>query len=362
MERFAFITPTPSLAPFWQPVVDELRNLSVTVEVITHARKHLGLPAAGRFYDRKLESRTYGVPSAKLMRRINRKVYDYLVVIEYGPQTAFYAMIARFRGVPLFIFQENASSALGGLSLSRFLYRRFVLRLATGVIANTTAAEEELCGRFRLPPTRVHGATVLVPPLAEHFTESFRLPSLPRPIVLYVGQLIPLKNVEKLLEAIIALQPELEFGAVIVGDGPERETLECMAERATHPDRLVFVGHLPYQKLGSIYAQSDVFVMPTRGDYRNVAVLEAMRFGLAVIVSRHDGNVLSTIRKDVNAVVVEPTANELRSALSALIKDDQRRRRLGEAAQQTLAAHTPEVAAKALLRIARGAIGSKREN
>ena len=62
-----------------------------------------------------------------------------------------------------------------------------------------------------------------------------------------------------------------------------------------------FFRHVPYEGIGHLYAECDVFVMPTLSDYRSVSVLEAMRFGRALIVSRRDGNAGETARHGDNA-------------------------------------------------------------
>ena len=92
----------------------------------------------------------------------------------------------------------------------------------------------------------------------------------PRPVFLNVGRLA----VEKNLDAFLSL--DLPGTKVIVGDGPQRAELE-----ARYPDA-VFLGALEGERLAEVYAQSDVFVFPSRTDTFGVVILEALAAGLPV--------------------------------------------------------------------------------
>ena len=93
---------------------------------------------------------------------------------------------------------------------------------------------------------------------------------LPRPIFLNVGRVA----VEKNLEAFLAL--ELPGTKVVVGDGPDRATLQ-----ARHPD-VVFTGYQTGETLARHYADADVFVFPSRTETWGGVMVEALASGLPV--------------------------------------------------------------------------------
>lgn len=95
-------------------------------------------------------------------------------------------------------------------------------------------------------------------------------PDLPRPIFINVGRVA----VEKNLEAFLAL--DLPGSKVIVGDGPQRASLE-----KRYPD-VRFVGTRIGEDLARAYASADVFVFPSRTDTFGNVVLEALASGLPV--------------------------------------------------------------------------------
>jgi glycosyltransferase involved in cell wall biosynthesis len=93
---------------------------------------------------------------------------------------------------------------------------------------------------------------------------------LPRPIFINVGRVA----VEKNLEAFLSL--DLPGTKVVVGDGPQRPSLERRFPRA------VFTGARHGEDLARHYAAADVFVFPSRTDTFGNVLLEALASGLPV--------------------------------------------------------------------------------
>lgn len=111
----------------------------------------------------------------------------------------------------------------------------------------------------------------------------------PRPVLLHVGQLIARKGVEPLLHAAAALQQEnLEFSLLLVGNGPEKSTLERLAEELN----LQNVQFQPSQRpecMPSVYRSADTLIFPTLEDVWGLVANEAILCGLPVLCSRYAG-------------------------------------------------------------------------
>lgn len=93
---------------------------------------------------------------------------------------------------------------------------------------------------------------------------------LPRPIFINVGRVA----VEKNLDAFLSL--DLPGSKVIVGDGPQRASLERRYPNAH------FAGVMVGDELARAYASADVFVFPSRTDTFGNVLLEALASGLPV--------------------------------------------------------------------------------
>lgn len=113
--------------------------------------------------------------------------------------------------------------------------------------------------------------------------EEYHLPAVP--IMLFVGRVDASKNVLLLAQAaqVLANQGKT-FHVLIVGEGAQ-------ATLVKNPlgDRVTLIGKVPQEKLGAIYASSDLFVFPSELETGPNVVVEAQAAGLPVVISGFDG-------------------------------------------------------------------------
>jgi len=111
----------------------------------------------------------------------------------------------------------------------------------------------------------------------------------PRPVVLYVGQLIERKGVRALLDAASRLQQNgHEFSLLLVGSGRDSQALENRANAL----RLKNVHFRPAQapeEMPSVYRCADVMVLPTFEDVWGLVANEAILAGIPVLCSKYAG-------------------------------------------------------------------------
>jgi glycosyltransferase involved in cell wall biosynthesis len=121
-----------------------------------------------------------------------------------------------------------------------------------------------------------------------------RTPSSHR--VLCVGSLEERKGQRYLLEAVAELRdrfPDIEL--VLIGDGPERSSLEDFARRLAIGERMRFAGALPADAVRDELSHAAVFALPSiidktgRTEGIPVALMEAMAAGVPVISTRVSG-------------------------------------------------------------------------
>jgi teichuronic acid biosynthesis glycosyltransferase TuaC len=175
------------------------------------------------------------------------------------------------------------------------------------------------------------------------------------PLVLSVGNLLPIKGHELLVRAVAALT--VEFPALsleIIGNGPERAHLESLVQELKIADRVRFQGRRSRQEVAAAMRGCTVFALPSWYEGLGCVYLEAMSVGKPVIGCREQG-IAEIIQHGSNGFLVGPNnEKELTLALAMLLRDEARRRNLGAAARDTiLERFTLEQQAERLSRIYR---------
>lgn len=111
----------------------------------------------------------------------------------------------------------------------------------------------------------------------------------PKPVFLYVGQLIRRKGVDKFLEAAAKLQKEgKQFSILLVGSGVEKDSLKDLAEELELKNITFYPPQAP-ENMNSIYRTADYLVFPTLEDVWGLVVNEALWSGIPVISSCYAG-------------------------------------------------------------------------
>ena len=157
--------------------------------------------------------------------------------------------------------------------------------------------------------------------------------------VLAVARLVPQKGLDVLIRAFASLPLSVRDGwcVTLVGDGPERQTLEELATDAGLRDVIRFEGFrsdpLVFMRRASIFA------LPSRFEGMPNALLEAMAAGLPSVVSDASPGPLEMVSDGQQGLVV-PSEDVIAfaAALQRLMLDRDLRHRCGVAARSTLRA------------------------
>tara|TARA_B100000945_G_C20406771_1_gene610452 strand:- start:989 stop:2056 length:1068 start_codon:yes stop_codon:yes gene_type:complete len=102
---------------------------------------------------------------------------------------------------------------------------------------------------------------------------------------LFVGRLIPSKNVDALCEQFIHYFSEKDVRLIVVGDGESRSDLQ---KKYSHP-RIQFKGSVFGEDLVKLYHNSSVFLFPSLFDAWGLVINEALSSGLPVITHKSVG-------------------------------------------------------------------------
>jgi glycosyltransferase involved in cell wall biosynthesis len=172
-----------------------------------------------------------------------------------------------------------------GRTMAALLRRLY--RAADAFLAVSDAVGNDAAEFFRLPRRSIH--VVYNPFRPEAIRElatqapAIRLPS--EPFIAACGRLVKAKAFDDLIRAVAVLRARRPVKLVIVGDGPERATLEACARAHGIADDVLMPGFLtnPF----AVFARASVFVLSSRyGEAFSRVLVEAMACGVPVISSR----------------------------------------------------------------------------
>lgn len=151
------------------------------------------------------------------------------------------------------------------------------------------------------------------------------------------------KNIPRLIEAFCSVAKEWERGEVtlqIVGDGPERNALQALAERTEVASQIEFTGATTHPE--QRYKSMDVFALSSDTEQMPFSVLEAMAAGLP-IVSPSVGDVANVVSLENKPQIVQPGNEEqYRASLQALLRNADLRLKIGLANQRQAREHFDE--------------------
>jgi len=152
---------------------------------------------------------------------------------------------------------------------------------------------------------------------------------LPRPgsmdgrrSIVYAGRLVREKGVRELVAAFGTLTTP-DVGLVIVGDGPDRATLEADARGLASGRRIRFIGAVPNTRVGAYLRHADLVVVPSWYEERGRVLLEAMAVGTPVVATR-TGGIPATVQDGLTGLLVPPRdPRRLSEAIDRVLGDQQ---------------------------------------
>lgn len=160
-------------------------------------------------------------------------------------------------------------------------------------------------------------------------------------IVLFVGRLVPVKGVDRLVQAVATL-PDVSL--VVIGDGPLRPSLQQLARKLGA--RAVFLGQQGGEAKARWLGAADMLALPSlvlpdgRTESAPVVLLEAMAAGLPPIAS-DVGGVADLIDDGNNGLLVQAgRVGPLRAAIARLSSQPDLARRLARQGLATAARHS----------------------
>jgi glycosyltransferase involved in cell wall biosynthesis len=116
-----------------------------------------------------------------------------------------------------------------------------------------------------------------------------RIGVYPDRYILAVARFVPEKGLHDLINAFKAL--EGDYNLVIAGDADyETDYSTNLRQMAADDDRIILTGYITGEPLNQVYTHARLFVLPSYHEGLPIALLEAMSYGLPVLVSNIPAN------------------------------------------------------------------------
>ncbi len=268
------------------------------------------------------------LPAVERLRR-DGFAFDLIDAYYFYPDGVAAAMLARRFGVPLAITALGSDvNILPGFPRPR----RMILEAArlAGAMVTISQSLKDALADLGAPAERIHvvrnGVDLDVftpPPCRAALRLALDLPPPDAaPVLLFVGNLVPLKRCHLCIKALTAL-PAARL--VVAGAGPERPRLEALAARLGVADRVRFLGRLVQDQLAPWYGAADALLLPSEREGLPNVVMEAMACGTPVVASHLPGTAEAVSVPAAGRLVEAVDGPALAAAVAALLGAPPRR-------------------------------------
>jgi glycosyltransferase involved in cell wall biosynthesis len=273
-----------------------------------------------------------------------------------SPMTNRTLLMTTLLRIPVFIWADHPHPRKRSwiAAGARKLYLRFLARVVSGFLACGNPTVEHLAS-LGITRSKITNFPYWVELRREWSSPKrcFDQESAKQPLrLLAIGRLVPVKQFEVAIEAVALAnrQAGRELAdIVVVGDGPERTSLDRLAQsRATD----VNVSFRDWLEMNQVYAalrQADALVLTSKFDAYGVVVLEAMAAGRTVLASV--GVIAARDRDEgTGAVLIHPIGDvECLAEQIKLLGTDRERLRKASLAARATAEKWPPIRACAIL-------------
>ena len=209
---------------------------------------------------------------------------------------------------------------------------RSALASAHAVVANSVTTARTLSADYDVSPDRI----TVVPPGTDRPVIAAREKSRKGPVALLaIGAVVPRKGYDALIAALAELSG-LPWRLTIAGDcarDPDTAArLEADIIRFKLEQRVAIEGAVAADRLASLYAAADLFVLPSRYEGFGMAFAEAIAHGLPVIGTT-GGAIPDTVPPSAGVLVPPDDRAALVAALRRLIERPEERARFAAGAR-----------------------------
>lgn len=302
---------------------------------------------------------------SKLRRVLEAERFDVLhIQVPYSPFMGHQAIMAADRRtavVGTFHVAPNYwLSTIGNRALGLWLHgslKRFDKMLSVSPAAADFASETFRIDSDISPNVIDYGRFHSAKPLARYRDG--------RPVILFLGRLVPRKGCLQLLKAVdgLAGRPGLPpFRVVICGTGPLEQQLRQYVDRQGLGDRVEFAGFVTEEDKPRYYASADIAVFPSMGgESFGIVLLEAMASGRSAILAGDNPGYRSVLVSRPELLVGPQDTQAFSTLLSRYLQDEGLRKEIAGWGEKFTKDYDVDTVGRQLLKVYDEALRKRRD-
>ena len=180
---------------------------------------------------------------------------------------------------PLYVSHHTALWYEGGEKPLRQIWKQWV--------ANIFPKAQCACSQYIA--NLFHNCSVIFSPIRLDIFKPGKADRKPRSIV-FAGRLVSDKGMDLLTDAVFLLAARgVEVSLTILGNGPDRQTLENQAKNKGLGTKIIFRGEVPQLELVEALQTHSIMVVPSRMEPMGMVVAEGLACGCTMVVARQGG-------------------------------------------------------------------------
>lgn len=254
-----------------------------------HSFTHLGgkFPFSGKYGTNLMEEvRNYAYVASKIARE-----NEFDVIHAHDWLTYLAGIVAKkISGKPLVVHVHATEFDRSGENVNRVVYdlERLGMEQADAVITVSNLTRNIVINRYGIDKSRVftvHNAVDF-----SGRKEILINKAVKEKVITFLGRITYQKGPEYFIEAaskVLKRYPNVRF--VMAGSGDMMNKMVQRVAKLRIGSKFSFTGFLTGDDVNQMYAQSDVYVMPSVSEPFGISPLEAMRTGVPVIISNQSG-------------------------------------------------------------------------
>lgn len=153
-------------------------------------------------------------------------------------------------------------------------------------------------------------------------------------VILFVGNLIPRKGLNYLIQAAkLVTNENNDTKFVIVGEGPLKKDLVLFSQKQGVSENFNFLGKVSDELLPKLYNCADVFVSSSLQEGQGITLLEAQATAKPVVAFNVSA-ISEVVKNKETGLLVKPDISELANAILCLLSNEALRKKMGHSARE----------------------------